>query len=196
MEAALSCQRSSARQTPDANGASVAAGPKIACTVSGRFWAIALPDCLALTLCLHRCLHPAWIGVPVVPCGTGFHRPATSPASGPVRRLVGANSASRSGPFRPPGGSVTDCCRAFASVPGPGRSQASLRSLNAARIQPADCAAARCICGSPDSARRLPEACFPTLLRASLPDREAYVFPFGFNGFPSELQVRFHTLDT
>lgn len=44
--------------------------------------------CLALSICRHRCLQAPWIGIPVVPEGTGFLRPATSPASGPVRRLV------------------------------------------------------------------------------------------------------------
>ena len=46
--------------------------------------------CLALSICWHRCPQALWIGVAVVPEGTGFHRPATLPASGPVRRLVWA----------------------------------------------------------------------------------------------------------
>jgi len=46
--------------------------------------------CLAWTLCRPCGPHPVWIGVPVVRERTGFHRPATSPASGPVRRSARA----------------------------------------------------------------------------------------------------------
>jgi hypothetical protein len=67
----------------------------------------------------------------------------------------------------PPGGSVTGLAgsrpRSFRStaetvfLPGlPGQSKPTKPS-----------ARHRCICGSPDSVRRLPEACFPILLRAS-----------------------------
>ena len=42
--------------------------------------------CLAISICWHRCPQALWIGVAVVPEGTGFHRPATLPTSGPVRR--------------------------------------------------------------------------------------------------------------
>ncbi len=46
--------------------------------------------CLAKSICWHRCPQALRIGVAVVPEGTGFHRPATSPASGPVRRSAPA----------------------------------------------------------------------------------------------------------
>ena len=50
--------------------------------------------------------------------------------------------------------------------------------------------AARCICGSREPLRRAFPACFPTLLRASLPASEGCVFPFPFSGFPLEVPVR------
>jgi len=85
----------------------------------------------------------------------------------------------------PPGGSVTALmpCRSghpvrFAEAP------LSVRPSRPLSKRPTGCVAARCICGSPDSDRSHPEACFPTLLRASLPDL-AVRFPFPFQPFPA-----------
>ena len=120
------------------------------------------------------------------PGGTGFHRPFA--ASG-VRSRQAVLRVLR--PLAPPGGSVTTPLLLFANF----RSAAPKRCFPVARFS--HCAvtdrpsASRCICGSPDSVRRLPEACFPILLRASLPDRSVmfslsvsavsrFIFKFGF----------------
>jgi hypothetical protein len=70
------------------------------------------------------------------------------------------------------------------------RSAAFLLVLPVRRRTTFQLRATHCICGSLGSFRRTLQACFPTLLRASLPGRSASVFPFGLNGFPSNPPVR------
>jgi len=129
---------------------------------------------------------PIWPFPSVAPHARRFPRkPAliarhTVPASGPVRRRFRPESLSL-----PPGGSdavLPPPFRAFRSTwPKPGFPFARSDCRKATFRQ----RATHCICGSPDSVRGHPEACFPILLRASLPDRSV-MLSLSFQGFPSE----------
>ena len=88
-------------------------------------------------------------------------------------------------PLLPPGGSVTAFdALSFRLLVPLRRSNASPASFPTAVKSDRLTANLCCICGSPDSDRSHPEACFPTLLRASLPDRSLR-FPFQFQQFPA-----------
>jgi hypothetical protein len=81
-------------------------------------------------------------------------------------------------------------CRSGLSVP-PGRNLAFLCVFPSRQLTTFQLRATRCICGSLGSLRGVFRACFPTLLRASLPGRSASVFPFGFSGFPPKPRCGF-----
>jgi len=118
------------------------------------------------------------------PSGPAKLRPQQwKPAMGPVRRVVGVRepfpSAWRFQPIAAlrqirlsfgitPFGKLR--CRAFRSCRPSCRSRPSVAPSGPRRFGQR-LRATHCICGSPGSFRRTPEARFPTLLRASLPLR-------------------------